>query len=116
MYIDEVMFTKKTFLDRSWSLPRKPLECDGTLLNMPAIACVVAVSEKNGLDLLMTFPQSVNKDKFADFVKQLRAKYPFRRMALYMDQLSVHTSKATARVLREQRFEWVFNPPYSPWA
>ena len=37
-------------------------------------------------------------------------------MALYMDQLSVHTSKATAKVLREQRFEWVFNPPYSPFA
>ena len=37
-------------------------------------------------------------------------------MALYMDQLSVHTSKATAKVLKEQRFEWVFNPPYSPWA
>ena len=33
-----------------------------------------------------------------------------------MDQLSVHTSKATARILKEQRFEWVFNPPYSPWA
>ena len=37
-------------------------------------------------------------------------------MALYMDQLSVHTSKATARVLKEQRFEWVFNPAYSPFA
>ena len=48
----------------------------------------------------MTFPRSVNKEKFFTFVKQLRAKYPFRRMALYMDQLSVHTSKATARVLR----------------
>ena len=33
-----------------------------------------------------------------------------------MDQLSVHTSKATARVLKEQRFAWVFNPPYSPFA
>ena len=45
VYIDEVMFTKKTYLDRSWSLRRLPLECDGTLLNMPAVACAVAVSE-----------------------------------------------------------------------
>ena len=69
VYLDEVMFTKKTYLDRSWSLRRLPLECDGTLLNMPAVACAVAVSERYGLDLLMTFPKSVNKDKFADFVK-----------------------------------------------
>ena len=116
VYIDEVMFTKKTYLDRSWSIQRYPLECDGTMLNMPAVACAVAVSEQYGLDLLMMFPKSVNKDKFATFIKQLRAKYPFRRMALYMDQLSVHTSKATARILKEQRFEWVFNPPYSPFA
>ena len=54
-------------------------------MNTPAIACVVGVSEKYGLDLLMTFPKSVNKEKFFTFVKQLRAKYPFRRMALYMD-------------------------------
>ena len=45
VYIDEVMFTKKTYLDRSWSIQRNPLECDGTLLNMPAVACAVAVSE-----------------------------------------------------------------------
>ena len=28
----------------------------------------------------------------------------------------MHTSKATARILKEHRFEWVFNPPYSPFA
>ena len=53
VYIDEVMFTKKTYLDRSWSIQRYPLECDGTLMNMPAVACAVAVSERYGLDLLM---------------------------------------------------------------
>ena len=69
VYIDEVMFTKKTYLDHTWSNRRLPLECDGTLLNMPAIACAVAVSERYGLDLLMMFPKSVNKDKFATFIK-----------------------------------------------
>ena len=53
VYIDEVMFTKKTYLDRSWSIQRYPLEFDGTMLNMPAVACAVAVSERYGLDLLM---------------------------------------------------------------
>ena len=37
-------------------------------------------------------------------------------MCMYMDNLSIHRSKATAQVLREQRFEVIFNPPYSPFA
>ena len=83
---------------------------------MKAIACVVAVSERYGLDLLMMWEKSINNDKFHTFVKRLRKKYPFRRMCMYMDNLSIHRSKATAQVLREQRFEVIFTPAYSPFS
>ena len=45
IYIDEVMFTKHTYLDRTWSGPNDHLECDMRQLNMTPIACCVAVSE-----------------------------------------------------------------------
>ena len=28
LYLDECMHTKKSYLDRAWSLPNKPIKCD----------------------------------------------------------------------------------------
>ena len=36
------------------------------------LACCVAVSERYGLDLLEIHPQSINGDKFRNFIKALR--------------------------------------------
>ena len=33
-----------------------------------------------------------------------------------MDNLSVHRSRSTLSVMKEQQFEVIFNPPYSPFA
>ena len=83
---------------------------------MKPIACCAAVSERHGLDLLMMWEKSVNTDKFHAFLKRLRSKYQFRRICIYMDNLSIHRSKITAKLLKSLRMEVVFNPPYSPWA
>ena len=34
---------------------------------------------------------------------------------MYMDNLTTHTSKKTANVLDDQRYRYIFNPPYSPF-
>ena len=83
---------------------------------MKPLACCVAVSELHGLDLCMIWPKAVDGPRFCTFLRRLRAKYPFRRMCIYMDNLGFHKSKATKKVLIDQRFEYVFNPPYSPFA
>ena len=36
-------------------------------------------------------------------------------MCCYMDNLSVHKAKSVQKLLKEQRFKVIFNPPYSPW-
>ena len=64
----------------------------------------------------MTWPKSVNTTKFHEFLKKLRTKYPFRKMCIYMDNLNFHRSRPTKKVLEEQQFEYIFNPPYSPFA
>ena len=99
VFVDEVMFTKHTFADRTWSKAGKAVKYDMRDVNMKPIACVVAVSERYGLDLLMMWPKSVTNDRFHTFIKRLRSKYPFRRMNLYMDNLSIHRSKATQKVM-----------------
>ena len=99
VFVDEVMFTKHTFVDRTWSKAREPIKYDMRDVNMKPLACVVAVSEKYGLDLMMMWEKSITNDRFHIFVKRLRQKYPFRRMCIFFDNLSIHRSRATAKVL-----------------
>ena len=89
------MFTKHTYELMTWSTKNQNVEVDQRYLNMKPLACCVAVSERYGLDLLMIWPYSINRSRFQTFAKKLRAKYPFRRMCIYMDNLSVHRSGET---------------------
>ena len=36
-------------------------------------------------------------------------------MCVYMDNLTTHTCNKTAKVLVDQRYRHIFNPPYSPF-
>ena len=47
---------------------------------------------------MCTFDKSVNREKFIIFLKKLRQKHPFTKLALYMDQLSVHKTKEVKEV------------------
>ena len=44
-------------------------------VNKGAIAVVGAVSREIGVDLYMTFPKSVNIEKFKVFLEELRRKF-----------------------------------------
>ena len=52
--------------------------------------------------------------RFKEFLKKLRAKYPFRKMALFMDNLAVHKTKAVAKVMEQLLIKPLFNVPYCP--
>ena len=66
------MFTKHTFPDRTWSKAGISVKYDMRDVNMKPLACVVAVSEKYGLDLMMMWEKSITNDRFHTFVKRLR--------------------------------------------
>ena len=72
VFVDEVMFTKHTFVDRTWSKAREPIKYDMRDVNMKPLACVVAVSERYGLDLMMMWEKSITNERFHIFVKRLR--------------------------------------------
>ena len=83
---------------------------------MPAIACCVGVSEAFGLDIIMHWEKSVTTERYHEFLRVLRAKYPERKMCLVMDNLSFHISNATTKVYEDLGYRWIRNPPHSPIA
>ena len=83
---------------------------------MEALACCVAVSAKNGVDLVSIYPKSLNTTKYHEFLEKLRAKYKKRKICLYMDNLHFHKSATTREKYDQLRMTVVYNPPYSPFA
>jgi transposase len=56
----------------------------------------------------------VNKDKFCDYLKDLRERIGKRSAAIALDNLRVHHSKQVVEVARQLDFDLIFTPPYSP--
>ena len=75
---------------------------------------MAAISSKNGVDLVMNFDKSIDQTKFIKFLRTLRRKYPFDKMALFMDRLSVHRCRQVQSVMKELKLGWVLNASYSP--
>ena len=78
------------------------------------IATIACISERQGVELVQSFDKSVNVEKFIGFLKALRRQHPFLKMALFMDQLSVHKSNQVKDVMKKLKFEHVYNAAYSP--
>ena len=67
-----------------------------------------------GVDLLMLFDNSITINKFKIFLEELRAKYFYDDICIYMDRLSAHTSKKTIERMDELGIAYIYNPVYSP--
>ena len=116
VYLDEVMYTKKTFMDRTWSRVNERQTIDLDKLFHGPIACCVAVSAEKGVEHLMTWPKSVNGERFVDFLKKLRRKTHGRRICVYLDNISFHRSEDTKKEMDRLDFKYIFNPSYMPLA
>ena len=78
------------------------------------IAVLAAISKENGLDHVSIFKQSVNIPKFKEFLQDLRDKYFFEDICIYMDNLAVHRSNHVKERMDEMSIPYIFSPPYSP--
>ena len=72
------------------------------------------MSEQLGSDLVMLFKKSVNIEKFKVYLDELRRRYFFDDICLYIDNLSVHKSKVIRERMDELSIAYVFSPIYSP--
>ena len=62
----------------------------------------------------MLFDFSVDKMKFKAYLDELRARYFFDDICIYMDNLSVHTSKEIKERMDELSIAYIYSPIYSP--
>lgn len=114
IYVDEMMTTKSTIPTTEWSCKNKPLKLDYKQFTNQGIATVAGISMENGVDLVMTFKESVNTDKFDQYITALRRKYNRDKIAIFMDQLMVHRTIRIRRRFEELGLGYILNAPYSP--
>ena len=61
VYVDETMVTKSTMPTHEWSGISHRFEVDYNQFNQTAIAVLAGVSQERGVDLMMSFDNSVNR-------------------------------------------------------
>ena len=62
----------------------------------------------------MTFEKSVNISKMKIYIEELRSRYFFDDLCIYMDNLAVLRSNIIKERLDELGIAYVYSPPYSP--
>ena len=67
-----------------------------------------------GTDLTMLFDFSVDMKKFKVYLYELRRRYFFDDICIYLDNLSVHRSNDVKQTMDELGFAYIYSPIYSP--
>ena len=93
IYIDEINFTKRSILLRDWSRKNSNLAVDQKDIYVGYRSVIASMTEENGFGSVIIHAQAINSDDFVRFLKKLRAKYPNRALALFMDRLNVRKSR-----------------------
>lgn len=75
VFCDESVLSSKLIPSRDWMGKYNNVEIDEKKLNIKTLAFVVALSEDRGLVSVKTYPRSLDKDDFIDFLKQIRKIY-----------------------------------------
>ena len=71
VYCDELCTTKATMPTHDYSKINSPIKIDYKQFHKKTLATIAAISEINGVELIMSFDKSVNSDKFILFLKKL---------------------------------------------
>ena len=62
-------------------------------LNEPTLAVLSAISKEKGQEHFKVFDNSVNVQKFKQYLKELRERNGEEKIALFLDNLSAHRSE-----------------------
>ena len=74
----------------------------------------MGISAEGGGEHWQIFKKSVDIPKFKEYIEGLRADNKDKKIAIFMDNLSVHHSRKTKEALAELEIPYVFNVAYSP--
>ena len=108
------MVTKSTIAMNEWSHTNHTYKIDMKHYGKEAVAVIAGISKECGVDLVSTYNRSINIPKFKQFLQNLRDKFFFEDICIYMDNLSVHRSREVKERMDEMSIPYIFGPPYSP--
>ena len=83
-------------------------------LQEPTLAVLAAISKEKGQEHYRIFENSVNIQKFKQYLQELRNLNGEEKIALFMDNLSAHRSEKSKVEMGRLGFRCIFNVPYSP--
>ena len=113
-YVDEFVTTKSTMPTHDWTPVNAAFQIDYKQYHTRTIASIVSISKEGSVELVMNFTRSVNIPKLLSFLEQLRSLKPNEKMAVFLDQLSVHRSNDAKTLMDELGIKYIFNAAYSP--
>ena len=87
---------------------------DVAMLDEPTLALLCGISKEKGIEHFRIFEQSVNVEKFIEYVEGVRAANGEEKICLFMDNLSSHTSERSKQAMRDKGIRYIYNVPYSP--
>jgi transposase len=114
VYLDETVFTFRTFRSKGWAHRRDRIKVNDSDLKVQTLALIAAISEDGGLIDFAIHPRAINTDVFVAFVRQLSEKLGGGDFALFLDNLSVHKTKDAKLLFEALNITEIFNVPYCP--
>ena len=76
---------------------------------------LASITEQEGVSRCQVYSRAITGEDFAAFLLKLRARYRKRKLAVFMDQLSVHKELEHVQpIYVEHKITPIFNVAYSP--
>ena len=113
-YLDECMFTVKTFMTTDWAPKKMNVTVKSSEFNTQSTAFLGAIREGHGMFYYKMYDRAVDAHHFTLYLQQLRKRHGDGRFILYMDSLPVHKSKVVMKEMEALDIEPMWAPIYSP--
>lgn len=114
IYLDESLFMTDTIQTMEYSACNQPLRVPFALKHQPKYSIIFAISAERGVEHHEVHQQHINREIFSQYIVNLRRKNQFQKIALFLDNLSVHKAQLVQMKLEEQGIPCLFSVPYQP--
>ena len=101
-------------MKREYSSLHNNLQVDYRGFNLKTTAVIAAISHRQGLVAWKDYNKAVKIPDFVDFIQLLNQKVNAKSWSMFMDNLSVHRSKAVRNELERINVTPIYNVVYSP--
>ena len=113
IYLDEIVFTKRSFLGTCWSKKYENITVDQKQVYQGYLAVVASCSSEKGIEAIIIHNKAIDHKDFISYLKKLAKKNKVP-IALFMDKLAVHRHKEVKLMYETLDIKPIFNVGYSP--